>query len=253
MKNLILALLILTGMVHAQSLIVISGSKTVTATCNPPATNAANDWTPVANAGGTGNPGMTDSVGSNTASQVTSGDAPTYSATGAPNSTPDLTFNGSSDFLSLVSSVPYTWTTYSGYVVFKTTTCCGSAEPFLGNNANGAYWHIDNYTGVGLAFGIYPQSIQTNPNPFTNNTWVMAAFQWNTSTGSWTIWQIGSGSATVITSGTQTVSPSNNYQLNSIGLAGTSYFNSSIAEIALYNGTINTSQLASYGACKYGF
>lgn len=221
------------------------------ASCNPPATNAANDWTFVSNAGGTGNPGVTDSVGSNTGSQATSGKAPAYSATGGPNSTPQGTFTAaSSQTLQLTSTIPTSWATWSGFVTFKANTA-GGTQTILGEaGANG--WNVIT-SGTGFSLSVGGGTDINVLAALTNGVQYTMIWQWNFSTGAYTVWSASGGTATSIQSGTDVQTPSS----TPIGWVGSAfdavfYLNTSISELALYNGTISQSAVAAYSSCKYG-
>src|ERR1700722_1347905 len=58
-----------------------------------------------------------DRVAGNNASQTSSGALPTYSEAGGPDRTPDLTFNGSTDYLTFGTAIPSAVTTFTIYAV----------------------------------------------------------------------------------------------------------------------------------------
>ena len=209
------------------------------------------DWTPVANAASTGNPGMNDSISSNTASQATGGNAPAYNATGGPGSKPELTFNGSSSSLNLASMVPTSWTTVSGYLIFEPATLTGQEAIMSNGTSFGWFWDI-NHVGP-MDVTVDASTYISNTGSLTAASWRTEAFQYDPSSGVWTFHDVASGTASADGSGTTTATPSS-LGWNVIGsFAGVTYFfNGSLAEIALYNGSLNLTTLATYSQCQYG-
>lgn len=219
--------------------------------CTAPATTY--DWLPSATAGSSGNPGFNDAVGGNNATN--SSGYPAYGATSGPNSKPALTFTASSNqSLNLSTGVPYTWTTYSVFVVYHTDTGGSNDETIIGTSGTSANtFLIADGSSSAIYFNLNGTQIQ-NSTSIPASTWIALAIQWNVSTGAWTIYRLSGGTATSIGSGTNTATLSSSNLFNQIGEAGFFgfFFNQAIAELGFYNGTINSSTAATYASCQYG-
>jgi hypothetical protein len=223
-----------------------SAAYTISAGCTLPAVTS--QWLAVANANGTGYPGFSDSVGSNPASQSVSADAPTYMASGTF-TTPYLTFNGTSDFLNLATSIPDANTTYSFHVMLHLS---GSGY-LIGGAANSIGWRIysgDSHeyfykVGTGAATGAGTKVFSPGSNYGITATY-------NTSTKAYAFYWDNAGTSNADGSGTASTE---SYTAN---ISTLMYANSGnwvqvqVTEMDFYNGiwsSTDAATLATYDHC----
>jgi len=233
------------GCAHHRDSLVGSAAYTISAGCTSPTTTS--DWLPTATAGSSGNPGFNDAVGSNNATNASN--YPSYSATGGVNSTPKLTWNGTSQYLNLGTSIPTNWTKYTGYVVFQHEN--SSQQYIMGASSNPSFSLQLNSNNMFVYEG--SQLVQ-NSAAFVAGNWYAEAWDWTPATGVGHFQRCSSGSCVDDTNYSTGSPASATYGFNNIGsLAGAFYWLASpTAEIGIYNGTLNLSTLGTYIQCRYG-
>jgi hypothetical protein len=228
-----------------------SAAYTISAGCAaPPATY---DWK-ASNSCSTGAACMNDSAAGNNAVNATA--YPTYSATGGPNSTPSLSFNGSSNYLQFPTALVFgTGDNYSMLAVFNVTSGSGRYG-FIGS-ATTANLFYGSYSGHQNLTNITTSNIGTGTATLTNGTWyATAATVTDTSyyNGNYAFFTLGSGTYATDGSGTTEYLPSAT-ATNAIGLYYTTYANFKLSEVIYYNNiwtSGNLSTAAAYVSCKYG-
>ena len=231
------------------------GSATYTISLLPTATY---DWLP--NSGcSTSVACMTDAIASNNASQTISGDLPTYSATGGPNSTKSLSFNGTSDFLTFATGVPYPTAghSYTFYTVWKTpstTTIQPILDIALGSGSLGYGSRSTTYMGLTDA-GV--AQIAADNVAMSNNTWyakIVVYTYTSSSSATYAFFTCSSGTSNAGASGSA-VNETFTRNTTRIGASATSYGNISLAEVGYYNGTWSGAQntaFCAYANARYG-
>ena len=208
-------------------------------------------WTPASTCS-TSQACATDQVSGNNASQTTSGDLPTYSATGGPNGLAELTFNGSSDYILPTTPIASGLTTFTMYAIFKTagTPSSHNYALFAGNNNSIEF-------GIGLAGDtafINQQDIigVSGTKTFPSGTWYTEVVTYNNGTTTTALYKANGGA---LTSDGGSTSQAMSFSATTAYLGGqtltSSYFNGSIAEWGFLN-SVNTAGIAQWSSCHYG-
>lgn len=231
--------------------------------CTPP-TNETYRWVP--NSGcSTSVACATDVVASNNASQTTSGDLPTYSATGGPNNQPYLSFNGTSDYLTFSTTIPTTACTGTGctfWVVWYIAST-GATKPWFGysgggNNFQGYYFQSANVQRLANTFanagGGYTGP-WSGTDTYSATTWYTTAVTM-TSGGTWQTYKCSGGTcATDGSGGTGAGWGTISFATNALGIiagqSATDYWSGRMAEWGYYAGSSITG-LAAWSKCQYG-
>lgn len=208
-------------------------------------------WTPTSGCS-TSTPCATDQVSGNNASQTTSGDLPTYGATCGPNSTPCLTFNGTTDYLLPTTAIAGP-TDLTVYAIFKTaTTPTTKGYPFIGGAANGIEFGIDT---ANQAFLNQQDITGTNgTRTYTSGTWYAEAITYHNATTTTNFYAVSGGG---LSADGVSASPAMTFSAAAPNLGANTngsdleYFNGSIAEWG-YLSSVNTAGIAAWSSCHYG-
>jgi hypothetical protein len=218
-----------------------SAAYTISGGCSLP--SVTSQWLAVANANSTGNPGLSDSVGGNPASQTVSGDAPTYTS-GSPSY---ITFNGTSDFLTLSTSIPDSNTTYSFHVVIYWS----SGPNYMIGDGSGSLGYRLNTAGQSVA-KVGTGNAAISSTALTTATAYALTAVYNTSTKAFAFYHDTGGTSTAETSGTATAETYSNPITTLFGSINSTYINAKVYEIDFYNGTWSSTDaatLATYDHC----
>jgi len=193
----------------------------------------------------------TDLVAGNVATQTTSTKQPIWT-TGEVNSLAADVYTAANDefFTAASPVVPTGWTHISGFAVLKTSS--SSTGSIFGGTptSTSIYWEaLGNHKqqlfvgGTSISYG----------TAYTANTWYMWWFDWNISSGVYSIGHCASSTCTADASGTTTAS----YTVagSSIGYSNSTggYAGYPIAELAIYNGAANTTCWAQYSHGTFNF
>jgi hypothetical protein len=148
--------------------------------CTSPPTMTSR-W-PVYGTGAGAGSSLTDVVGGNTATQATSINQPTYTAS-AVNGLAALTFVSSPNFQFLVLNTPISvlTTSFTYYAVFN-LTASGSNNALLSGTTSSVEWRI-NSSGHQEVLSSGVASLGTGTMTFSPGTWYGVAFTFNTVTG----------------------------------------------------------------------
>ncbi len=195
---------------------------------------------------------MTDTVAGNNASQTTSGDLPTYSATGGPNSTPALAFSGSWVDFSTGIPAPTGSATYTFYEVIKLSSPTAT-QYLMGNQTSlGALAVEFGGTGVARLALTGTGAVATDTATMTGSTWYTKAVTFSYATEAYQFYTCSGGTCTAGAGGTATAG-TYSQAINLIGARGNSSFGigGSLAEFGYYNG-ISIAGLGAYSQCQYG-
>lgn len=198
-------------------------------------------------------PCMHDTVASNDATNSTSGDRPTYSATSGPNSTPGLAFNGSSDTLNFATSISSSVTQYDVFFVF-TTPSLASTQAFMGGPSGALDFDLTTAGKVIITIS-GTGTVATCTTAHSINTWYAYAVTFNTSTKGYACYILSGGTYTADGSGTAS-SGTLTGNLTNIGQQSTNYLHATVPEIGLATGTIwgstQLTTIATYVHSTYG-
>lgn len=245
-------LLLLTGQF---TLPTRGGIASGTATCTPPTMTYR--W-PVYGAGNTCNGGLAcsnglgidtlvDVVGTNNATQATSGNRPIYT-TGAINSLPAAAYNGTTNVLSLGTALMAATTTYVALGIKIDTSSLhgaifgGPSGGELELRVNGTHQEllIENVAVIG-----------TGTTTLTNGSFMTLVATYNSGTGTWALYTCSGGTCTVDSSGTniKTITAG----MSNLGAApgSSEFYSSNIAEFE-YASSITTAGIGAYSLCKFG-
>lgn len=207
-------------------------------------------WTPASTCS-TSQPCATDQVAGNNASQTTSGDLPTYSATGGPNGLASLTFNGTSDYIIPTTPIASGLTAFTMYAIFKPagTPSSHNYDLFGGTN-NSIEFGIDD--SAGNAFLNQQDIIGASGNAtFPSGTWYTEIVTYQNGTSTTSFYKANGGALTSDGGGVQSMTfSSTTPYLGGEPLTG-DYFNGSIAEWGFLN-SVNTAGIAAWSSCHYG-
>lgn len=209
-------------------------------------------WVPAA-ACSTSQPCATDIVAGNNASQTTGGDLPTYSATGGPNGTPALVFNGTSDFLTMATAIPTGVTDLTMYAIFNPA----------GTPSSHDYDLISGSANNSMEFGIDPSDhIFFNQMDiigaggaltFPVSTWYTEVVTFHNGTSTTQFYRTVGGA--LVPDGPATVQAMT-FSAVTGNLGGetltNNYFNGSIAEWGFLSGSTSTTGIAKWSSCHYG-
>lgn len=204
-------------------------------------------WTPTVGCS-TSTVCATDQVAGNNASQTTSGDLPTYSATGGPNSTPSLTFNGTTDFITPTTAIANPTGGLTIYVIFNQTANPGNTA-LIGGATSGLEYGVN---GSGNMF-LNQQSIQgigAGSSTVSLSTWYTKVITFNSSSNVWQFYNVSSGTLTSDGAGS-TGYPAWAATPNLGGAPDVGQnFHGSIAEWGYIN-SVNTTGIAAWSSCHY--
>lgn len=200
---------------------------------------------------------LSDAIGGNNASQTTSGDLPTYGATSGANSKPALTFNGTSDFLNMATTIPSSANTYTFWVVWNTAALGAIAQTFFANTAGTGFIYFIRGSSLGYySFVINGAVIANSTNPPTAGTWTAEVVTYNATTGAGAFYTCASGSCT--SNGTFTQAETISGSIGVIGYTpGTSsyYMNAKLSELGYNNAVWSGGQISTFATwanCQYG-
>ncbi|MGH9552116.1 MAG: chitobiase/beta-hexosaminidase C-terminal domain-containing protein, partial [Terriglobales bacterium] len=198
---------------------------------------------------------------SNNATQSTGALQPTLT-TGAVNSgvLPTITFDGSSQYLSLPTDFANLTAGTSVFVVLDRTTSTGTDVAFTCGNASNSNAVIAETTGTDAALycfnGSTSSNVTTSSTPITTNSYLLLeeTFVPGATNGTGTVYVNGTqeAQATNLVSTLTNTSRTSNLVGTGIGLAN--YFTGSIAEILVYNNIsdVQRAMVESYVLSKYG-
>jgi hypothetical protein len=204
-------------------------------------------WTPTSGCS-TSTPCATDQVSGNNASQTTSGDLPTYSATGGPNSTPSLAFNGTSDFIIPATAIPSGLTVFTLYVILNVTTLQDGA--MFGGVGGGIEYRIDSSGKPGLLV----QSVvgTSGTQTLSTGTWYTVVVTHDNGTTTTNFYNATSGTLSAQGNNTTQAMVLTSTTNDLGGATGNSeFFNGEIAEWGYLN-SVNTAGIAAWSNCHYG-
>lgn len=247
MKTLALMLALLSGHIQNQGPMDSSGIA-----APPPCIEPAGFtyiWVPTVGCS-VATPCATDVVAGNNASQTTLGNLPTYGATCGPNSTPCLTFNGSSDYITPTTAIPSGLTNLTFYAVINTSTTGYNA--FFGSTSNQfAEFAIINGSNV-------PQLAETGiagaqgTQTISPGTWYTLIVTYANGTTTTSFYDASGGALNPQGS---VSSPAMSFPNPTIDLGASrgdpNFFNGKIAEWG-YTNSVNTAGIANWSSCHYG-
>ena len=223
--------------------------------CTAPTTT--NRWLPSTSCS-SGSACLNDAVASNNAVQATH--YPSYSATGGPNSTADLSFNGSSNYLQFPTAIAQgSSETVTLYAIVEPETTSRSAL-IAGGAAQDIGWADSNSTAHQWLANVNTASIGSGTATLTAGSWYAIAITIQATasgTGNYAFYKESGGSYSSDGSATGvTAFPTSGSTSNQIGLYYTgTYAQFNLAELGYYNGVWNGTQLtawATYAHCQYG-
>jgi hypothetical protein len=240
----LLAILLLSSLAPAQNQGPMDGGIASAPPCVAPTMTYR--WTPTSGCS-TSTPCATDQVSGNNASQTSSGALPTYGATCGPNSTPCLTFNGSSDYIVPTTAIPANPTAFTLYAVMEATTV-SVHNPLFGGNNSGISFKVDpsnvmdlSVQGVSDAFG--SQTIAAS-------TWYTQVVTYDNGTTTGSFYAASGGGLTAHGSGSAAGFTATTPNLGGIPLQGI-FFTGNIAEWGYLN-SVSTAGIANWSSCHYG-
>ncbi len=209
-------------------------------------------WTPASTCS-TSQPCAIDQVAGNNASQSTSGDLPTYGATGGPNGLAALTFNGTSDYIIPTTPIASGLTSFTMYAIFKPagTPSSGHNYDFFGGTNNSIEFGIDPSDNAVLN---QQDIIGVNGNAaFPAGTWYTEIVTYQNGTTTTNFYKANGGALTPDGGSTsQALSFSATTPYLGGNTVTSSYFNGSIAEWGFLSGSANPSGIAQWSSCHYG-
>lgn len=221
----------------------VTGAGRLPPACNPPTMTYR--WTPTSGCS-VATTCATDQVAGNNATQTTLGDVPTYGATCGPNSTPCLTFNGTSDYLALATPIPSGLTTLTLYAVINLTT--SQVNSIFGGAGSGLIFRINSSNNPDLeSSGVVGVS---GSQTLSLSTWYTEVVTYNNGTTTTNFYYASGGSLNAAGSVSQAFSWSGNVPY----LANDNYnevFAGKIAEWGYLN-SVNTAGIANWSSCHYG-
>lgn len=210
-------------------------------------------WVPASGCS-TSSPCATELVSGNNASQTTSGDLPTYSATGGPSSQPALVFNGSSDYLIMNTAIPSGVTAFTLYAVFKPAAPSSNGYDMFDSNVNNSIeFQIANASQGGVAALNEKDIIGTYANrAYPSGNWYAEVATYNNGTTTTNFYAVSGGA--LAPDGVNT-SQAFTFSGTTANLGGdtltSQYFDGSIAEWGFLN-SVNTAGIANWVLCHYG-
>lgn len=204
-------------------------------------------WTPTSGCS-TSTPCATDQVAGNNASQTTSGDLPTYGATCGPNSTPCLTFNGTTDALLLATPIPSGLTALTMYAVIYVTAAQNNAI-FGATNNGGLTYRINGSSNPDLE----QLAVQGNSGTQTLslNTWYTEVVTYNGGTTTTSFYYASGGT---LNAAGAPGGPAFSWSTTTTYLGNDQFgepFAGKIAEWGYLN-SVNTTGIAPWSQCHYG-
>lgn len=247
MIRLLLLLPLLSTLIGDQATYPTPGPGRQVHACTPPTMTYR--WTPTSGCS-TSTPCATDQVAGNNASQTTSGDLPTYGATCGPNSTPCLTFNGTSDFLTPTTPIASSGlTAVTVYAVVNMTST--SVLNYIYGGANFGFTFRTNTDGT-VGFGVEGIVGSDGTQVLSPSTWYTIVVTYDNGTTTTNFYNAtGGGLAPEGTSGTALSWSAATPTMASDTPNFSSFFGGSIAEWG-YTNSVNTSGIANWSSCHYG-
>lgn len=217
---------------------------TVTPACVAP--SMVYRWTPTAGCS-TSTPCATDQVAGNNATQTSSGALPTYSATGGPNSTPSLSFNGS-DSAAFGTAIPSSVTAFTIYAIVNYSTSTSNA--IIGGTSSGAIEYRINSSNHPDLLIQGAVDLGTGTQTLSPNTWYTEVITYQIS-GAYTFYFASGGNLTAAGTGSGSSSPfSSGTQTLGAAPGASEMFNGQIAEWG-YLDSVNTSGIATWSNCHF--
>jgi hypothetical protein len=204
-------------------------------------------WTPTSGCS-TSTPCATDIVAGNNATQTVSGDLPTYGATCGPNSTPCLTFNGTTDFLNITTPVPSGVTAFTLYAVINLSA--SQVNVIFGGAGSGITYRINNTTNQPDLEESGVQGIN-GTQTLSLSTWYTEIVTYDNGTTTTSFFDASGGA---LNSHGVSASPAFTFSGTMPKLASDNFselFNGKIAEWGYLN-SVNTAGIANWSSCHYG-
>lgn len=207
-------------------------------------------WTPTLGCS-VATPCATDQVSGNNASQTTIGDVPTYNATGGPNSTPSLTFNGTSDFITPTTAIPSGLSAFTLYAIIKPSSVSVNNAIF-GGVTGGIEYRINSSANPDVLVQSVAD-VNSGSQTLTASTWTTQVVTFTTS-GSGTIAFYNATGGTLNAAGSGIpAATSFTSTTNDLGGAPATaeFFHGDIAEWGYLN-SVSTATIAHWSSCHYG-
>lgn len=224
------------------------GSKaTAPPSCNPPTMQYR--WTPTSGCS-TSTVCMTDAVVANNASQTNSANLPTYSATGGPNSQPELVFGAGSanDYLVFGTPVPLTLSTFTIYAVVNITTASLSNAIF-GGAVGGIEYRINSSNNPELLKAA-TLSIGSGTQTLSAGTWYTQVMTYTSASG-YNFYHANGGSLTLAGTGSSSTTFLGAANNIGAGAAQSEVLTGNLAEVGFLN-SVNTAGIAAWSSCHFG-
>lgn len=206
-------------------------------------------WTPTSGCS-TSTPCATDQVAGNNASQTSSGNLPGYGATCGPNSTPCLTFNGTSGYITMATPIVSTITAFTVYAIVNATSLATTGG-MIGGAIGGLEFRINSSTGVLDMSSVAISDFAIGTTSHSTGTWYTLVGTYS-SAGTWTFYHASAGGLVQEDTGSTAFSPFTGTTGDLGATHVTSeYFNGKIAEWGYLN-SISTAGIANWSVCHYG-
>lgn len=190
----------------------------------------------------------TETVSGNNASQTSSGALPTYGATCGPNSTPCLTFNGTSDYIIPTTAIPSGVTAFTLYAVIKPTTV-STDNPIFGGNNNGIAYKSNSSGKMDLSAQGFT-GVATGTQTLVANTWYTQVVTFNNGASTTIFYSASGNTLTSFGGGGGGSFPNSTPYLGGIPIESI-WFTGSIAEWGYLN-SVSTTGIANWSSCHYG-
>jgi hypothetical protein len=189
-----------------------------------------------------------DRVDGNNASQTLSSALPTYSESGGPKGTPDLTFNGSTDYLTFRTAIPSAVTGFTIYAVIAMIGA-GRENAIFGGDTGGIEYRINASNNPDLLYQNIAD-VNSGTQTLSANKWYTEAVTFQIS-GAVNFYYASRGSLIPAGSGSTSSNAFSGITDSLGGSQGGEYFRGKIAEIG-YLSSVNTSGIAAWSNCHYG-
>ena len=239
----LIALLLLTSAAFGQNPGPMESGLSTAPPCVEPTMTGI--WVPAS--GSSSNPYATDPVAGNNAFQATTANQPTYGATCGPNSTPCLTFNGTSDFIQPTTPLPTASSDITMYAVIY-VTAASQPNNMFGGGAAGVSYRVNSSNNVD--FGSEGLSASTGTQVLSPNTWYTEIVTYSNSTNVTNFYFASAGS--LIAAGSETLALGITATTTTLGGAPTEalFFTGKIAEWG-YANSVTTAAIANWSSCHY--
>jgi hypothetical protein len=189
-----------------------------------------------------------DRVDGNNALQTLSSALPTYSESGGPKGTPDLTFNGSTDYLTFRTAIPSAVTGFTIYAVIAMIGA-GRGNAIFAGDTGGIEYRINASNK--------PDLLYQNIADVNSGTQTLSANKWYTEvvtfqiSGAVNFYYASGGSLIPAGSGSTSSNAFSGITDSLGGSQGGEYFKGKIAEVGFRNSP-DPSGIAAWSSCQYG-